>query len=139
MRDARKPHLIDTAEVLIKMHPNAAPKDFTYFGLSPLNLPDVIPVILHDGELYQRISPSLQRRLYTFINSKKNYQAAFVPGDNRMENMGILRLLSSELKAEQWCLELELEYQSGKLTTEEHEKLFNEALSEQTMKMLGGK
>ena len=130
---------IDTAEALIKIDPNVEPSRTSYYGLSPLNLPEVLSTILHDGDLYQRTTPSFQRRLKHFINQPKTFQAAFVPGDNKKENMGTLKLLLWELKAQEQCIGLEIEYQSGKLSLQQHEKLFGEVMSRQTDDLLSGR
>jgi hypothetical protein len=129
---------IDTAEALIKSDPNAEPSRTSYYGLSPLNLPEVLSTILHDGEVYQRTTPSFQRRLKHFINQPKTFQAAFVIGDNKKENMGTLRLLLWEFKAQKQCIELEIEYQSGHLSLEQHEKLFRAVMTTQANDLLTG-
>lgn len=118
--------------------PNASVEHCSYFGLSPLNLPQVLPALLVDGELYGAMSPSLRRKLPEFINTLKNLEAAFEPKSNKPFNLGVLKMLHAELRTEIACLELEIEYVSGRLAPDEHQKRFNEALQAQAADLLSG-
>ena len=96
----------------------------------------LLDILVSDGQLFQRLSGSLQVRLPTFLYSRRIFLAALNPDKPDLGQSGTLWLLSLELKAEEACLRLERDLQRGILGQKEHEALFDSVINEQAKEIL---
>ena len=128
---------INFAEAHMKKVPDTTSSEVHYFGSHPLNPPQVLPLLLSDGELYQELSPPFQSWLVRFIDAMRNYESMFNPAENRIQNLQVLKLFKLELQTQTRCLELELERLSGNISSKKHEVLFAAAIDSQAIALLG--
>ncbi len=94
-------------------------------ALNSLVLPDVFSPILHSGELFLRLSPTMQRLVPVFAASSERDRTC-IRGVGQVGR--IPSFLELNLRVQRSCLNAEIDYQQGRLTTAQVEKAVSDTL-----------